>query len=95
MEEEKRTRAPAFPPIAWRHGRSGSGQLRKYVVPLYVLTVTLLAGCVRVQEVEDGREHRLARDLRRERRRDQPGPAAFGSLSKLQTARSRLYGQLR
>ena len=63
MEEEKRTRAPAFPPIAWRHGRSGSGQLRKYVVPLYVLTVTLLAGCVRVQEVEDGREHRLARDL--------------------------------
>ena len=35
---------------------------------LYVLAVTLLADCVRVQEVEDGREHRLARDLLVERR---------------------------
>ena len=32
-----------------------------------MLTVTLLADCVRVQEVEDGREHRLARDLLVER----------------------------
>ena len=39
----------------------------KQLLPLYVLTVTLLAGCVRVQEVEDGREHRLARDLLVER----------------------------
>ena len=42
-------------------------QLSKYLLRLYVLTVILLAGCVRVQEVEDGREHRLARDLLVER----------------------------
>ena len=41
--------------------------MSKYLLPLYVLTLILLAGCVRVQEVEDGREHRLARDLLVER----------------------------
>ena len=66
MEEEKRT-----------HGRV-SGPTRR--LPLHVLAVTLLAGCVRVQEVEDGREHRLARDLLIERRDREARAAPLAAL---------------
>ena len=52
----------------------------RYLLPLYVLTVTLLAGCVRIQEVQDGREHRLARDLLVERRDREARAAALAAL---------------